>query len=100
MKYELKCKVTPKREYVNPRKNYDTIDIHVSIFESKSFAYGNHKALKIQIHDDTPDYINIRYDIRYCNMCELEYVKTFVKDYARAYLIFNITKFLEVKIYE
>lgn len=100
MKYDLLCKVTSKREYVNPRKNYDTINIHVSIFESKSFVYGNHKALKIQIHDDTPDYVDIRYDIRYKKDNELEYVKTFVKDYARAYLIFDITKFLEVKIYE
>lgn len=100
MKYELKCKVAPKREYVNPRKNYDLINIRVNIFESKSFAYGNHKCLQIQIGDDTPDYLDIRYDIRYRTMAEIEYVKTVVQDYARAYLIFDITKILEVLIYE
>ncbi len=94
-KYELLCAITPKPKYKdNTRK---TIDIRVGIYDSKGFNYGNRKGLVIQVHDDTPECFDIRYDYRYTQENELEYVIEFVKEYAHNYLIFNIDKILCVK---
>ena len=99
MKYELICKITPKQAY-KTREKRDYMNICVCIYDTTAFAYGNRKGLVIQVGDDTPDLYDIRYDPRYKQNSELEYVKIFVKEYAHSYLIFEVSQILEIKIHE
>lgn len=100
MIYKLKCETKLKSKWVGKTDVEPTITICVEICESGAFAYGNGKGLIVQVGNTAEEYFDIRYDIKYNQMSELEYVKAFVKEYAHVYLIFEISQILGVSIYE
>lgn len=57
----------------------------MEISESKYFAYGNGKVMKFNVAEKEKGYSNtnsydIRYDTRYKNDKEIEYIRQFIKD--------------------
>ena len=100
MKYELLCETKLKRKWINKTNVEPIITILVEIYDYNGNNYGNGKGLEIQIGDDTPELFDIRYDVLYNIMNEIKYVKQFVYNYARTYLIFDVVKIMEVKTYE
>lgn len=93
-KYELWCSIVPK-----PGKlfYFDKVIIKVIIYDNNGNQYGNGKGLLLQVNGGYKQIFDIRYDNRYSEDNEIDYIMEFVKEYAHNYAGFNIDEILSIQ---